>query len=196
MQECSRRGLRHYPLELIPTPWPDGSFSLEQNSTLEIGGCVRTSNLEHRAPHALPAGCVDQELLDQRGNAIELGLGDDDRAARSFQVPGVLRLVIGGRMRIRDEHRRQPGGRELPDRAAGAGDRKIGSAVGGAEAMSPCGVAVRLESLRMFAPVPVMSTWSGGWAPPSSGAAGIAAVRFGTAAGPRMGEFGVVVSHW
>ena len=50
-----------------------------------------------------------------------------------LEVARVLRLVIGGRERVRHEHRRQPGGRELPDRRAAAHQREIRRAVGRAE---------------------------------------------------------------
>src|SRR6266566_5132987 len=99
----------------------------------DLGSGVRTSDLEHRATYALPARAVGQELLDERRDPIELAFGDDDRAAASLQTPRVLRLVIHGRMRIRDEDRRQPGCRELPDRAARTGEGQVGRAIGRAD---------------------------------------------------------------
>jgi siroheme synthase len=70
--------------------------------------------------HALRIGRdgLGQELVDERRNALELGLRDEDRAA--FEPARVLRLVVAGRVRVRDEDRREPRGRELPDGASGA----------------------------------------------------------------------------
>ena len=47
-------------------------------------------------------------------------------SAAALEVPRVERLVVGGRVRVRDEDRRRPRGGELPDRAAGAGDGDVG----------------------------------------------------------------------
>ena len=80
---------------------------------------------EHRLPHPREPLRVAEQLLDEGGDAVELRLGHDDGAAAALEVARVLRLVVAGRVRVRDEDGRRAGGRELPDRAAGAGDREI-----------------------------------------------------------------------
>ena len=52
--------------------------------------------------------------------------GHDDRSSASLEVTGIERLVVGGRVRIRDEDRRSPGGGELPDRPSSARDGEVG----------------------------------------------------------------------
>ena len=76
---------------------------------------------------------IGQQLVDDAGHALELGLGDDDRAAAALEVPRVQRLVVARRMRIRDEHGRGPRGGELPDRAPRPRDGEIGRGERGAE---------------------------------------------------------------
>ena len=57
---------------------------------------------------------------------VELRFGDDDGAAAPREVLGVLRLMVGGRVRIRNEQGGLPGGGHLPHRASGAGDDQVG----------------------------------------------------------------------
>ena len=63
------------------------------------------------------------------GSAPPRAPGTTTRAAGALEPAGVLLLVVAGRELARDEHRRQPGRRELPDRAAGTRDREVGGAV-------------------------------------------------------------------
>ena len=44
----------------------------------------------------------------------------------ALEVPGVERLVVGGRVRVRNEDRRCPRRSQLPDGSAGAGDGDVG----------------------------------------------------------------------
>ena len=60
-------------------------------------------------------------------------LGHDDGAAAALEVAGVQRLVVAGRVRVRDENGGRAGGRQLPDRPTGAGDREIRRRERGAE---------------------------------------------------------------
>ena len=53
------------------------------------------------------------------GHRADLRVRDDDRAAATLEVARVQRLVVGGRVRVRDEDRRRPRRGELPDGAAG-----------------------------------------------------------------------------
>ena len=76
---------------------------------------------------------IGEQLLDERGDAVELRLGHDDGAAAALEVPRVQRLVVGGRVRVRDEDRGRARRGELPDRAACPRDREIGRSEGGAE---------------------------------------------------------------
>ena len=49
-----------------------------------------------------------------RGTRVELRLGDDDRAAAALEVARVQRLVVGGRVRVRDEDRGRARRRRAP----------------------------------------------------------------------------------
>ena len=62
------------------------------------------------------------------GTRCELLLAHDDRPAALLEVNGVEELVVGRRMRVRDEDRRRPGGGQLPDRATRSRDREVGAA--------------------------------------------------------------------
>ena len=56
----------------------------------------------------------------------QLGVGEDERRAAVGHPAGVGALVVGGRVRIRDQDRREAVLGELEDRAAGAGDGGVG----------------------------------------------------------------------
>ena len=58
---------------------------------------------------------------------VEVPLGDDDCCSTSLEPACVLRLVIRGRLRVRDEQRRAARRRDLPHRAAGPRDDDVGS---------------------------------------------------------------------
>ncbi len=81
---------------------------------------------EHGLAHPPQPSGVGEEPLDL-SSELEALLGEDDRAAASLEVGGVLSLVIGCRVRIGDEERRLAGGGNLPDGAAGPRDDEVGS---------------------------------------------------------------------
>ena len=58
------------------------------------------------------------------GDVVEVEVPDHHRAAGMDEVLGVLRLVVGGRERVRHEDRRLARRCDLPDRAAGARDAR------------------------------------------------------------------------
>ena len=60
------------------------------------------------------------------GTDRDLGVRHDDRATAALEVARVQRLVVGGRVGIRHEDRRRPGGGELPDRPSGPRDGDVG----------------------------------------------------------------------
>ena len=63
------------------------------------------------------------------GRARRVRLGNDHRAAGVDEPARVLLLVLPRRELAGHEHRRQPGGRELPDRAARPREHDVGRAV-------------------------------------------------------------------
>ena len=60
------------------------------------------------------------------GHPVDLRVGHHDRPSPALEVAGVERLVVGGRVGVRDEDRRRARRSELPDRPAGARDREVG----------------------------------------------------------------------
>ena len=73
----------------------------------------------------LQPGGIGEQLVDERRHALELALVHDERAPSPREVPGVERLMVARRVRVRDENRGSPRRRELPHRPAGARDREI-----------------------------------------------------------------------
>ena len=65
--------------------------------------------------------------------AVSSRVADHHRGARLLHPARVGRLVVGRRVRVRDEHRRQPVLGELEDRAARARDREVGGGQRAAE---------------------------------------------------------------
>jgi len=68
-------------------------------------GRIDARHREHRRPHRGESGRVREQLLDERRNRGDLGIGYDDSTASSLEVAGVERLVVGGRVRIGNENR-------------------------------------------------------------------------------------------
>ena len=80
-----------------------------------------------RIASLMPAGARDRRGARRRAQARARALlSDDDRSSTLLEVAGVQRLVVGRRVRVRDEDRGCPGRGELPDRAARARDGQIG----------------------------------------------------------------------
>ena len=75
---------------------------------------------------------VAEQLLDLPPQ-VELRPRGRRRLPRPARSTGVLRLVVGGRVRIRDEQRRLARGRDLPHRAPGARDDEVGRGQRGSE---------------------------------------------------------------
>ena len=89
------------------------------------------------SPIAASRRVGEQQLRHDRGHLRQIRLGDDDGAAGGLEVAGVLRLVVCGHVRGGDEHGRLPGGRDLPDRPAGACDHEIGGSERRGEVVRP-----------------------------------------------------------
>ena len=64
-------------------------------------GRIRLRERLHRVAHPRETSGIAEELPHQRGHAREVGLIDDDRSAAVGEVPGVERLMIAGRVRVR-----------------------------------------------------------------------------------------------
>ena len=71
---------------------------------------------------------VEQDRVDRGAQPLgrERGVGDHGRRAALLHPARVGGLVVGGGVRIRDQHRRQAVLRELEDRAARAGHGEVG----------------------------------------------------------------------
>ena len=81
------------------------------------------------SPRPSPSGArVVEQRAHDLGHAAEVGLRDEDRPARVLEVARVPGLVVGGRVRVRDEDRRLPGRGELPDASARAREDEVGGA--------------------------------------------------------------------
>ena len=119
----------------------------------DLVGRVRARGAKHCLSHPRQPRGVGEQLADEARHALQLRLRDDDGAAAPLEVARVLRLVIGGRVRIRDEHRRLARRGQLPDRAAGARDDEVGGRERGAEVVGvreqPVVVAVNALSQRL-----------------------------------------------
>src|SRR3989442_5184477 len=103
-----------------------------------LGDLVRGVGLRdtpHRRAHGVEPLRVAEQRAREVGNAAELRLRDDDRSAAALEVARVQCLVVGGRERIGNEDRREPGGGKLPDRAARARRPQVRGAQGGAEVL-------------------------------------------------------------
>ena len=81
---------------------------------------VRPRHLGGRAAHRPhPVGRRQQRSdLVRQARAVELGIGHHDGGAGTLHVAGVQGLVVGAGVRVGHQHRGQPGGRHLQDRAA------------------------------------------------------------------------------
>src|SRR3954470_13127473 len=90
--------------------------------------CVGLRGAAHRLAHRAQPRLVAEQLLDERGNTSDIGVVDDGRAAGVDEVLRVRALMVGGRMRIRDEHRWLACCRHFPDRAARPGNDEVGGA--------------------------------------------------------------------
>ena len=80
-----------------------------------------------RAGHRRQAAVVGQQLADLGCQPCgrELAVFDHDRGTGLLHVPGVGGLVVGGGVRIRDQHRGPPRRGDLEDRPAGASDHQV-----------------------------------------------------------------------
>ena len=79
------------------------------------------------SPIAASRSRVGEQLL-HLAPQVELLLGHDDGAAALLEEARVLRLVVAGRVGIRDEQRGLAGGGDLPDRPARARDARSAAA--------------------------------------------------------------------
>ena len=131
------------PAPPIPTNQsfrPSKRASAHQLLRDDVGG-VRARERRIASPICSQPRRVGEELVDLAPQ-VELGLRDDDRSTAPLEVARVLGLVVGGRVRVRDEQRRPAGGGDLPDRSARAGDDEIGGGESGAEVVRERGAAV------------------------------------------------------
>src|SRR5581483_5352797 len=106
---------------------PASGLSARKRDQL-LGDLVRRVRLrgpQHRLPHRREPRVVREQLSDHPRDACDLGFSDDDRPARRLEVARVLRLVVGGHVRRRDEHGRLPRRRDLPDGAAGTTEDEV-----------------------------------------------------------------------
>src|SRR5919201_4047914 len=108
------------------------SSKREQLLRDHVGG-IRPGDVPHGRAHLLAAASVVEQRPNDLRNPAELSFRHEDRPARGLEEPRVLRLVVGGRERIRDEHRREPCCGELPDGRAAAHEGEIACTVGRTE---------------------------------------------------------------
>ena len=71
--------------------------------------------------------------MTRAGTPRTIRLGDEHRGSRRREVTRVLRLVVARCVRIGNENRRRPRGRELVDRPAGPREGEVGRGKRGAE---------------------------------------------------------------
>ena len=83
---------------------------------------------QHPLGHRREARRIGEQLTDEPGHAVELRVGDDERGSRLLEVARVLRLMVGGRVRVRHEHSRLAREREIVDRAARAAEHEVAGA--------------------------------------------------------------------
>ncbi len=88
---------------------------------------------QHRRAHRREPRRVGEQRVDHGGTRSSSVSGTTTAPPPRSKWRAFLRLVVGGRVRIRDEHGRHAGGRELPDRAARARDGEVGGGERGAE---------------------------------------------------------------
>ncbi len=86
---------------------------------------IRPGQRAHRLAHPPETFGIVEQLVDKGRDAVQLFLAHDDCPAALLEVDGVEELVVGRRMRVRDEDRRRPGSGQLPDRSTGSRDREI-----------------------------------------------------------------------
>ena len=94
------------------------------SSAMTSAASGRASESMASAHRREPLGC-GQQLVDERRHAVDLRIRDDDRPAAVLEVARVERLVVGGRVRVRNEDRRRTRGCELPDRAPRTRDGEV-----------------------------------------------------------------------
>ena len=93
----------------------------------DLLGRVRPGEPAGGAGHRGQPRPVGEQAADRRRQPgpVELAVGDHHRRAGLLEVPRVGALVIGGGVRIGDQHRRPAVGGDLEHRAAGAGDDEV-----------------------------------------------------------------------
>ena len=111
---------------------PQAAASGISSSAISSAASGRAARASPRAISS-SRGRVAEQRAGEVGHAPELRLGHDDRAAGALEVARVLRLVVGGRERIRNEDRRLPAAASSQTRAARTRDHEIGGGERGAE---------------------------------------------------------------
>ncbi len=86
---------------------------------------AREREHRRRASHARRSGSASSSATSA-GTRSTSASGTTIAPPPALEVAGVERLVVGGRVRVRDEDRRRPRRRELPHGPAGAGDGEVG----------------------------------------------------------------------
>src|SRR5712691_10046500 len=96
----------------------------------------------HRGGHLRKAVRIVEQRADQIRRAPDLRLRHDHRTPGLLEVARVLLLMVAGCEETGHEHRWLARGRELPDRAAGSGQREVAGSQCSSELFGECIEAV------------------------------------------------------
>src|SRR5438552_387040 len=116
---------------LIPAPPMPAIQSLrpssgEGNELLgDLVRRIRPGKAGHRRRHLRKPLRIVEQGADEVRRLRKVALRHDDRTTALLEVARVLRLVVAGREEPGNEHCRLGGRSELPDRAAGPGEREV-----------------------------------------------------------------------